>query len=194
MDWGQALSGDIGNYTKNPIQDYSWLSDYLKGGATSGMPFKDQLLQTSTGTINKQFDQASKSLNENLSAKGLGSSGIGINAQMGLAGQQAGALNQATSQLNQQDINYRNQAIAQLLGLDVSQAQMTGQGLSLNLGQYNAQQQRDMQQQAQSSSFWGSIMGDVGGLLSAPYSGNTTSVLGAGISSIFGGGQKKTGN
>jgi hypothetical protein len=112
---------------------YDYLMKLLQGQSESGMPFKNQLLQTSTGAINNQYNKASQSMNDILSAKGLGKSGIGIAAQGNLAGEQSGALNQATAGINQQDIQYRNQAIANLLGLNTSEG-----------GYENAQQQEKL--------------------------------------------------
>jgi hypothetical protein len=106
---------------------YQYLSTLLQGGASGGIPYKGNLLQTSTGAINKQYNTASNKLSDTMSAKGLGKSGIGIAAQSNLAGEQSGALNQATANINQEDINYRNQMISNLLGLNASEGGYEGQ-------------------------------------------------------------------
>lgn len=145
---------------------YDYLMKLLKGQSEGGMPFKNQLLQTSTGAINNQYNKASQSMNDMLSAKGLGKSGIGIAAQGNLAGEQSGALNQATSGINQQDIQYRNQAIMNLLGLNTSeggyenaQQGLKGKALSTILGG-----QLEEDKMNDTSGIWEKLLGGIGQL------------------------------
>lgn len=166
------------------IPNFDFLQNYLQGGAQNGMPFKDQLAQTSEGAINTQYNQAQQNMAQSLSGKGLGRSGIGIAAAQGLEGQRSGALNQATANLNQEDIAYRNNAIAQLLGLSTSQAGLTqqGQGMALsgnlqsqgqglqmqeflqNLFEHQSEfsRQLDSQNNQFGNTFLGSLLGTVG--------------------------------
>lgn len=164
------------------LPEYSFLSSYLKG-ATGGMPFKDELLQTSTGAIRRRYDTASRDLASNLSARGVGGSGISLAAQNQLLGSEATALNEATSAINAQDINFRQNAIAQLLGLSQAQGQFQlgqqGQGLQAlgQLTQYNQfEQDLNQRRRAATLGFWGQLLGGVGqaagGYLARPSPGS----------------------
>jgi len=173
------LQGNFDKYINADIQDlpeYGWLLQYLKGGAEKGMPYKADLLQTATGAIRGQYDTASRNLADRLSGRGLGSSGIGLVAQNQLQGQESGAINQATAGINAQDINYRQNAIAQLLGLSQAQAgyglNQKGQSLGALQYLYGSKQQAnqfmldyDQNQRQTEMAFWGNLLGSAGGAL-----------------------------
>lgn len=148
---------------------YDFLAAYLRGGAEGGMPFKNQLLQTSTGAIKKQYDTASRDLASNLSSRGIGGGGVSLVAQNQLEASESGALNQATTAINQQDIDFRQNAIAQLLGLSSAEGQyrssQRGQGLdSLSqLTGYNQfEQGLDQRRREATLGFWGQLLGGAG--------------------------------
>jgi hypothetical protein len=155
---------NFANQGTQQLPMYTQLMNMLKGGYTGGLPYKDQLAQTATGAINTQYNKASTNLSENMSAKGLGKSGIGIAAQNNLAGEQSGALNQATAGINQQDIQYRNSAIMNLLGLNAqeggyenAQKQEQLKALSTILGgQLEQDKMNDPNQ------IWENLLGSVG--------------------------------
>ena len=155
---------NFANQGTQQLPMYQDLMNMLKGGYTGGLPYKDQLVQTATGAINNQYNKASQNLSSNLSAKGLGKSGIAIQAQGQLAGEQSGALNTATANLNQEDIQYRNQAIMNLLGLNQSeggyenaQRQEQLKALSTIFGGQLEQEKIDDPTQ-----IWESLLGNVG--------------------------------
>ena len=186
----------MGQKATAPTQElpmYQQLVGMLQGGYTQGLPYKDQLLQTATSAINQQYGNASKDLSDMMSGRGLGKSGIGLSAQANLAGKQSTALNQATSQLNEQDIAYRNQAMLSLLGLNTAegtyglqQNQQQLSALGALLTGRNQENQINAEQDAASSKLWGSALGDIGSLLAAPMTGGT-SLLG-----LLAGGGKST--
>lgn len=151
------------------LPEYDFLSSYLKSGASGGMPFKDQLLQASTGAIKKRYGTASRDLASNLSARNIGGGGVSLVAQNELLASESGAINDATSQINAQDINFRQNAIAQLLGLSQAQGQFQlgqqGQGLQAlgQLTQYNQfEQDLDQRRKQANLQFWGQLLGGAG--------------------------------
>lgn len=148
---------------------YDFLSNYLREGAEGGMPFRDQLRQNAEGTIRRQYDKAGRDLSSNLSSRGIGGSGISLVAQNELQTAESGALNEATANLNQQDIGFRQNSIAQLLGLSQAQGsyfgQQRGQGLDA-LGQltgYNQfEQELGEKRRLSNLAFWGSLLEGAG--------------------------------
>ena len=119
-----------GDQYSSPLKSADFLRDYLTNSLQTGLPFKDEFRQTSQGAINKSFNQAGTKLNESLAGRGNFRSGAGIAAQIGLAGERGSALAGNEANLNQQDINFRQNAIAQLLGLD--QLSLSEAGLNQN--------------------------------------------------------------
>jgi hypothetical protein len=196
-DWNDlnTIKAGLGGKAVGDIKElpmYQQLVSMLQGGYTQGLPYKDQLLQTSTGAINQQYGNASKDLNDMMSGRGLGKSGIGIQAQANLSGKQSTALNQATGQLNEQDIAYRNQAMLNLLGLNTAEGNY---GLQQNQQQLSALQtllsgrlQEDKQNE-ENKFDWGSVLKDIGSLAAAPLTGGTSLLgllVGGGKSGISG--------
>ncbi|OHE62139.1 MAG: hypothetical protein A2Z99_11010 [Treponema sp. GWB1_62_6] len=179
------LEENFDKYINADIQDlpeYGWLLQYLKGGAEKGMPYKADLLQTATGTIRGQYDTASRNLSDRLSSRGLGSSGVGLVAQNQLQGQESGAINQATAGINAQDIDYRQNAIAQLLGLSQAQAgyglNQKGQSLGALEYLYGSKQQANefmldynQKQRQAEMQFWSSLLGSAGQAAGAGFAG-----------------------
>jgi hypothetical protein len=176
-------AADFDKYINAPVEDlpdYQFLAQYLKGGIEKGLPYKDQLLQTSTGAIRGQYDTASRNLADSLSSRGVGGSGIGLVAQNQLQGQESSALNQVTTNINAQDIQFRQDAIARLLGLSTSQASYGLNQKSQSLGAlqylYGAgQQDRQFQteinqrERAQEMKFWSDLLGSAGQVAGAYY-------------------------
>jgi hypothetical protein len=184
-----ALQTFAGQDTKQ-LPMYQDLVNMLKGGYTGGLPYKDQLLQTTTGAINKQYNKASSNLADTLSAKGLGKSGIEVAAQGNLAGEQSTALNTATANLNQEDIQYRNQAIMNLLGLNTAEGGYEGQqsqqklsALGEILGGQISEDKLKAEEEQSNTDIWSKLLGAGGQLLTAPVSGGgsvLTNLLGLG--------------
>ncbi|MFC2135981.1 hypothetical protein ACFLTH_15300 [Bacteroidota bacterium] len=129
---GQGTNIDI-------LGQSGFLRELLQGGITKGMPFKDQFRQQAFGDINTSFDQSSTALNQMLAGTGNLRSGAAQAAQAGMAGQRGSALNQANVALNQQDIDYRQNAISQLLGIETGQA-----GLDLASSKFDWQKLMEM--------------------------------------------------
>ena len=80
-------------------------------------------IQTATGGINQQYQMAGQSLQDRLSAQGLGSSGIGLGALAQLQGQQSTALENAYTSNEQQQLG----ALQMLLGGWNSASQLNNQ-------------------------------------------------------------------
>lgn len=112
------------------LKNTEFLTTYLKDALTNGLPFKDQLRQTSSGTINTAFNTAGTRLSETLAGRGTLRSGIGSAAQIALAGERGKALASNEASLNTQDISFRENAIAKLLGID--QLNLSEAGLNQN--------------------------------------------------------------
>ena len=167
------------------------ISDFQQGGGAAqfgGMPHLQNLLQTSTGAINKQYSTASTNLSDKLSAMGLSHSGIGLGAQSQLQGEQSAALNDATTkamtEADQYDLALRNQQL---------------QSIQMLLSGKNMSDTHNMQEQQQKNSLWGEIgqgVGTIGGAvlggpIGAGIGGGLGKLLGGGGNSQYGGGQQE---
>ena len=120
-------------------------------------------IQTATGGINQQYQMAGQSLQDRLSAQGLGSSGIGLGALAQLQGQQSTALNNAYTSNEQQQLG----------------------ALQSLLGGYNSASERNQQQQQAQAGLWEKGAVALGSLAAAPFTGGASL---AGLTGLLGGG------
>src|SRR5208283_2830343 len=89
-------------------------------------------LQTSTGQVNNQYNMASQNLQDSLSSRGLGSSGVGLGALSQLMGQRSTDIEGAVTSSNQQQLG----------------------ALQSLLGGYNSASERNQQQQQTQAGLW----------------------------------------
>lgn len=160
------LSGLFGQGYESPLKNTEFLSNYLKGALTTGLPYKDQFRQESTGTINRSYDKASTNLKEMFAGKGTYRGGASSAAQIDLAGQRGGALAQNEANLNLQDINFREGAIAKLLGLEqlnLSEAGLNQNFLQSLIGGKNAADVNNFNIDQSKGDFWDLLPGLIQG-------------------------------
>jgi hypothetical protein len=105
------------------------------------MPGYDQILQTALGNVNTSFNKGQRDLVSYNAGSGLSKSGIGAASLNDLQAKRGQAVNQATSQVTAENLQWKQNVLAQLLGLggqaigQENQAQLgTGQGLGGILG------------------------------------------------------------
>jgi hypothetical protein len=150
--------------------DMKELGTYLQGILSGGLPGKDQLRQQAYGQIDRSVGQATQRGKENLASSGLFRSGVGQAGLASILGSGSQAKGAFESDLIGKELDYKNQAVSQLLGLG-SQYQ-TGVGMdrnfSLALQQLLEQQRQFNVQQDNQADPWmqlvGQIVGTAGGV------------------------------
>ena len=173
---------------------YDWLSNYLKNTATEGIPYKQDMLNTSIRGIQTGLNNQRAQLQTSLSQRGLGRGGISVGAQQGINNAGNTAIANATSQINQQDIQARTNAIQQLLGLNQSQASnnlgLYGQRNQSQLGQDQLELQKAQFEAQQGQGLTGGLQGLIGagaGLAMNYFTGGAGSLLTSGLASAASG-------
>ena len=152
-------------------QQYDWLSSFLKNSSANGMPYKQDMLNTATRGIQENVASGLDQVQTSLSQRGLGRGGISVGARANVTNAGNKAINQATSQVNQEDMQFRMNAIKELLGLNTQQAKNNlGQLEDQNqtqLGISKLQQQESEYNTDRSDKMWGAVGGMLGSLGSA---------------------------
>jgi len=92
--------------------------DYLKRLAYGGNPYMEQQRQVLSNTIGNQRRLANEETTQRLAQTGLSRSGVGANAYVQNNATAQNALAQGEAQLGQAEMGFRNQAVAQLLGIN----------------------------------------------------------------------------
>lgn len=138
--------------------DYNYFTDLLKGYLENGDPNQGLYRQNAQGAINKSYNTAGSNLASNLAQSGLFRSGYNTAANIGLEGQRENAMGQAELGLAQQDQSFRQNALANLLGLQNLGLQETSQNRNYLLGLTNSlsgqlTNQQQLQQQTDQNKF-----------------------------------------
>ena len=173
-NWYQQLfqtGSDIQNQTTGNYKgpEYDFLTNQLKDILSGGLPNRAQLEQQGKTAIGQSTNQAVQRTKENLAGSGLYRSGVGQSAISGIYGNEANAVGALESNLNQAEVDRKNQAINQLLGLSefAGSSGLQERGQNLNYAQFlqglsEGGRQQDLAYSNQSSPFTqllGSLIG-----------------------------------
>ena len=160
--YNSIIKGSSGGTTSTSgsSSNYGYLSNLLKGNVTSGMPNMAQYRQNAQTAVNTNYNKASTGLSESLAQSGLFRSGVSTAGKMSLEAGRSNALGNVETNLAEQDVAYRTNALSQLLGLENTNLgyQQLDQNALLALlgaGQTTATEETD------NNSSWGNILGSL---------------------------------
>lgn len=126
------------NYKDFLGSNYGFLSDTIKGNVEGNNPIFDQLFGNASRRIGGATNRNVRSIKENLASSGF--RGTGANLINEAYRGETDALSQVSDNLATQELNFKQNAINQLLGLNQQEG-----GMAFNVGQSNIQQDQWLQ-------------------------------------------------
>jgi len=145
--------------------EYNYLADILKKQMTEGDPTLDVNRQATQAQINQSVNKSQSTVGQNLANTGLSRSGLNTASIVNLEGQRANAIGNAEVNLINQDQEYKQQALTNLLGL----SSVAGSELSNNQRYYTQLQSilaglnatNKASEGSTSDEAWGNILGQL---------------------------------
>lgn len=156
------LANQYGNWYNQMEGQTSYLADIFKQQSLGNNPALDKMKQTAMRDISKSTQQGMQTAKENIDPA-LARSGMMSNTVSDLYSGQANAQANVDAQVGQLDQQWRQQAIANLLGL---QQQQFGNFSTMFNSLQNAKNQNQavqLQQQAQQGSDFWDVLGNIAG-------------------------------
>jgi len=138
----QGLNAGTNTYNhpktaSDSLQNNQFIQEFLRGLVSGDNGLYSKQRQVATSDINQVFDRNRRYASENLAQSGLSRSGIGSVISSMLAGQQANAIAKSDVNIGQNQLNAKQRAIQQLLGLDSESLQANLGQQRIGLGQQN---------------------------------------------------------
>ncbi|MBK7380532.1 MAG: tail fiber domain-containing protein [Ignavibacteriales bacterium] len=118
--------------------EYQFLVDLLKGNIDKGNPLINQIFSTGKNAILSSGETARKSASESLASSGLYGSGAGAGVNTQIAGQEGQALKELNLGTQTNQLDYSNQMINNLLGLNQFAGGQNLSQLNLDFNRANA--------------------------------------------------------
>jgi hypothetical protein len=148
--------------------NFNWLTDTLKGNYSKGLDM-GKYRNNAAGLIGKATNRQVKNTQENLNASGLSRAGVGYSVVNDIYGKESEALAGVENNLINQDIAFKQNSIAQLLGLNQFEGQQNlgeqGQNRNYEMSLrsfFENQRQFNAEMDAQPE-WWESLLGNVVG-------------------------------
>lgn len=175
----QQLNAESDYYNKNYksaqslVDPNNQASSYLSGLLSGKNPITEQARSRGQKMISQSTNKALNTTKESLAQSGLNKSGMGVSLLSDIYGNEQNALEGMNLNLANQDMAMRQDAVAQLLGIDQLRinALNSDRGYETqNMNFLENQRQFNSQMDAQNDMDWGSILGAIlgaGGQLGA---------------------------
>lgn len=175
-------------------QNTGSIKEFLTESLEDGMPGIANMRQQGLQELRKSTDRGGDDIREALAAGGLQGSGAGANAIADLYENEADAAAALEQALSLQDLNFRSQAAARLLGLENMQLDALASDRAYDLNFYNFLENKrtnDFQIQQQQEmydaedDFWGTIGSMIFGGMLGSVTGGVGSAAGASLAGFL---------